>query len=82
MVVWLRVLIFYLGGVVLLVLGYWLDCCEMKVFVQGLVGIGIFIFFVSVYVVEYLYEIWGSYGELVMLVECVVLIVLVMFIVV
>ena len=80
MAAWLRVLIFHLGGVALLALGHWLDRREMKVFAQGLAGIGIFTLFASAYAAEYLYEIWGSYGELVTLVECAALTVLAMFI--
>lgn len=66
---WSKVLMLHGLGVGLLVGAWLLHRRELKVFAQGLAGLGIFTLYASAWAAQHLYGIYGEYGELITFIE-------------
>jgi len=67
---WSKVLMLHLLGAGVSIAAYVLHCKEMKVFAQGLAGVGIFTLYASAWAAQHHYGIWGEAGELITFLEC------------
>ena len=67
---WSKVLMLHGLGVVVSIAAFVLHRRDMKIFAQGLAGIGIFTLYASAWAAQHHYDLWQSSGDLITFIEC------------
>ena len=70
---WSKVAMLHGLGVAVSAAAFFLHRRDMKIFAQGLAGIGIFTLYASAWAAQHHYDIWQSQGDLITFIECAII---------